>query len=111
MKLVGKAIKEVVLKGEVAEYIGTRFYNALAPQVVDYPLVVGRVTGVEPVDYKASPNNGMACTDMFYYNVMCYSFDAEEAATIASKMRKTLDRVRPGPYKNMQLNMVRFFRC
>lgn len=108
MKLVGKAIKELVRTSELVQYIGTRFYNALAPQGAPYPFVVGRVTGITPVDYKANPNFGRACTDTYYYRAMVFSFDAEEAALIASKVRKVLDRPRPGPYAGMQLNFLVF---
>lgn len=108
MKLVGKAIKSIVKGSELTQYIGTNFFNALAPQSADYPFAVGRVTAVVPVDYKANPNFGRACTDTYYYRVTVYDKDAENAALIASKVRKVLDRPRPGPYAGMQLNFCRF---
>jgi len=111
MKLVGKAIRTIVRASELNNYIGTRFYNALAPQGAAYPLAVGKVVSVSPVDSKASPGLrlGMACTDVYQYRITIFDHDAENAAVIATKFRKVLDRPRPKDYGDgMQINMSIF---
>lgn len=111
MKLVGKAIRRIVKASELNSDIGTRFYNALAPQGAAYPLAVGRVVGVTPVDSKAFPGGkfGRACTDTYMYRVTVYDHDAENCAEIASRFRLVLDRPRPGDYGDgMQINLCRF---
>lgn len=107
MKLVGRAVKTLVVNSELADYIGDRFYNSLAPQRKAYPLAVGRVTGVEPVDSKLHPGLGQACTDMFYYRVTVFAFDPDEAAVIASKFRKVMDRTKRGMVEDIQINLCR----
>lgn len=109
MKLVGLAVKELVKKdAELIQLINTKFYNGLAPQDARYPLAVGRVTSVSPVDYKASPGLGRACVDTYGYMVSVFDHDLERCGKIASKFRKALDRPRPGMYYGMQLNMMVF---
>lgn len=109
MKLVGLAVREIVKQSpELVQMIGTKFYNGLAPQGALYPLVIGRVTGVSPVDYKANPGLGRACTDTYSYMVSVFDHDLERCGKIASKFRKILDRPRPGMYYGMQLNMMVF---
>lgn len=107
MKLVGKAVRKLVVQSELSQYIGTRFYNALAPQSADYPLAVGQVLGVDPVSFKANPGTGRACTDTYMYGISVYAHDAENAAVIASKFRKVCDLPRPGPYFGIQLNNMK----
>lgn len=114
MKLIGLAVREIVKQSpELVQMIGTKFYNGLAPQGAPYPLVIGRVTGVSPVDYKANngginTNPGRACTDTYSYMVSVFDHDLERCGKIASKFRKILDRPRPGMYYGMQLNMMVF---
>jgi hypothetical protein len=109
MKLVGLAVKEVVKQSqELVQLIGTKFYNGIAPQKASYPFVVGRVSSVTPVDSKAYPGVGRACTDTYGYMVSVFDHDLERCGRIASKCRKVLDRPRPGMYYGMQLNMMVF---
>jgi hypothetical protein len=108
MKLVGKAVKEMILRSDAGGLLEQRFYNAIAPQIAEYPLAIGKVTAIEPVDFKASPNSGLACTDVYYYRVTVFDFDIENVAVIAQKVRKAVDRRRPGQYGDMQINMPKF---
>lgn len=110
MKLIGKAITSIVRNdAELSSVIGRAFFNSVAPQTQAAPYVVGRVTAVEPVDSKASGiGRGRACTDVMYYTCSVFSFDPETSALIASKLRKALDRPRPGVYAGIQLNNIVF---
>lgn len=114
MKIVGLAVSELVKKSpELVQLIDTRFYNGLAPQDAGYPLAIGRVSGVNPTDYKwnnggTSTNPGRACTDTYSYIVSVFDHDLERCARIASKFRKILDHPRPGPYFGIQLNNMVF---
>ena len=108
MRLVGKAVKYLILNSNAGASLENRFYNALAPQGALYPLAVGRVIGVDPVDYKYSPNMGRACTETYTYVVSVYDFDIEQAAVLAQKIRVALDHIRPGPYQGIQISGIRF---
>lgn len=93
MRLIGKAIKHIIVRSEAAQYIGKRFYNSLAPRTAAYPLIIGRVVGVNPVQYKNHPNQGKVINDTISYRITVWSFEPDEAAEIASKVRKALDRI------------------
>ena len=108
MKLVGLAIKNIALDdANITDFIGQRFYNSLAPQGAAYPLAVGYVLSVSPVDSKMNRYQGRALTDTYGYRISVFSFEPEQAARMAIAFRNKFDRPKPGKYKDIQINTCR----